>query len=176
MPKTNYAWLLLGAFLVMAIIGTGCGPKEVVVKEVTVTVTPEQTATSTPASTPKQTATPTVTTTPTFATESPAMVTSNFFLSVLGTLPAATVDYEYAKQYMEAEYAAGLDDPSFVPMTLCIQNGPEEINVHDAVMSEGNAYVYVEAMYGGEWQDMWDVILIEENGEWLISEIVCSRN
>lgn len=152
--------------------GAGCSdePKEVVTTSPTPTVTTTPTATKTP--------TPTVTPTPTTtvsAGDTPDVVVANFLNSVLGTLPTSELDYEKAKTYMEAEYGAGLDDPSFIPMTLCIQDGPTDVSVDQPDISGDEATVMVSAYYG-EWSEMWNFTLIREDGEWLISNITCVVN
>ncbi|MFW6149838.1 MAG: hypothetical protein ACOC6D_08265, partial [Atribacterota bacterium] len=106
-------------------------------------------------------------------TISPREAVDIYLKSTLGTIPEADIDYDLAKQYMSAELKQEFSDPSFIPRSYCIQDGPSEVRIDSEETSNNIAEVIVSAKYG-EWQEMWKFKLIIEQEEWKIDEIVCA--
>ncbi len=106
-------------------------------------------------------------------TVSPRKIVDSYLKSTLGTIPEANIDYEIAKQYLSAEFKKEFTNPSFVPISYCIQDGPSEVRIDSEETSNNIAEVIVSAKYG-EWQEMWKFGLIVEQEEWKIDDIVCN--
>lgn len=104
----------------------------------------------------------------------PTEVVQEYMNATLGTLPNAIVDYEYAKLYLTAELAAGLDDPSFIPTSYCIQNGPDDVSLgSEQTLSDGSVKIRAQGAWGSDYSDMWDFYLELEFDEWFITDIGC---
>jgi hypothetical protein len=110
---------------------------------------------------------------PTTTVESPRQVVNNYLLSTLGSIPGAYVDYEYAKTYTSYEIAQKLNDSSFVPRSYCIQDAPEDVVITSEYIDGMEAYVIVDANYGGDSTPMWEFILVSGEEGWKIWSIEC---
>ena len=121
--------------------------------------------------TPTVTPSPTPTVTPAPSTE-PETVVANFLNSSLGTLPGSRVDYNKAWAYLGENLKALYPDGSYLPLMLCIQDGPSAVDISESAFLD-IAYVNVLANYGGSWINMWEFGLQEIGGLWQIVEIRC---
>jgi hypothetical protein len=137
------------------------------ISEITISPTPTAVVTATPTSTP----TPTPTATPVPQT-GPEVVVENFLNSSLGTLPGSRVDYDKAWTYLGNNLKALYPDGSYLPLLLCIQDGPSAVDISEPAFMD-MAYVNVLANYGGSWINMWEFELQEIGGLWQIEEIRC---
>lgn len=104
---------------------------------------------------------------------SPSEVVDIYIKSTLGGLPGANLDYELAKQHMTLEFRKEFIDASFVPISYCIQNGPDDIRIDSENISDNTAKVRVSGKYG-DWQDMWEFGLVIQEKEWRIEKIICA--
>lgn len=137
------------------------------ISEMAISPTPTVTVIPTPTATPS----PTPTATPVPATE-PETVVANFLNSSLGTLPGSRVDYNKAWAYLGENLKAIYPDGSYLPLMLCIQDGPSAVDISESAFLD-IAYVNVLANYGGSWVNMWEFGLQEIGGLWQIVEIRC---
>ncbi|MFC1617732.1 hypothetical protein ACFL2B_00450 [Patescibacteria group bacterium] len=187
--KKQVFGLVIGVALILAVIGTGCAQQAppVPAGEFPIpTPTPSASNYDEPldrgtSTSPVPTATPASKTSPaledlasmaTGEEGEASQVVLDFLNASLGTLPGAAVNEAMAKSYLADNLASQYSSAAFIPQTLCIQDGPSEVRVSNEVLFQ-NAEVYVEANYGGEWQEMWQFVLADEGGEWKISNIFC---
>lgn len=133
--------------------------------QTTTTQTSAQTQTSTTAST-----TPT-----TQVSESPDQIVLKYIKYTLGGIPGATIDYNAAKNLVSYELAQQLSDSSFVPLSYCIQNGPDDVKVSLDSNSGTVAYVTASANYGGTWDKMWEFEVVNGSNGWKIKYIKCLK-
>jgi len=103
----------------------------------------------------------------------PSKVVEIYMKSTLGTLPDSKIDYDLAKEYLAPELKERFDEPGFIPLSYCIQDGPNDVRIDSEEISDSSAKVRVSAEYG-EWQDMWEFGLVVREGEWKIKEINCT--
>ncbi len=107
----------------------------------------------------------------------PTEVVGFYLYSTLGSLEGAEIDYDKAKEYLTPELKQEFIDPMFIPVSYCIQDGPDEVKIHKGQLMADSINVKVSALYGEEWSEIWEFILVsdEENpdSDWLISKIVC---
>ena len=105
----------------------------------------------------------------------PAEVVENYMKHTLGTIPGAEIDYDKAKEYLSDELKAQFINPMFVPSSYCIQDGPEDVSiVSDEIVTGGDVGVVVEGKYGGEWEEMWQFLVIPTGDlSWSINKIEC---
>ncbi len=146
-----------------AVLEGGEKLQEEIATSVTATATPKKSATATP--------TPTPTPTPVL-TEGPDEVVTDFLNMSLGTLPTSNLNLDAAWQMLSPDLRSLYPDSSYLPLLLCIQDGPSDVSVSEATYSD-LAYVDVQANYGGTWINMWQFELDEINGEWKIVAIRC---
>jgi len=101
-------------------------------------------------------------------------VVETYIYSTLGTLPSSDVDYDKAKALLSPGLREKFQDPSFVPQSYCIQDGPGLIGISSIdIGNSSEAKVVVKGRYE-EWQEMWEFKLMStEKGNWLIDEINC---
>ena len=95
--------------------------------------------------------------------------------ATLGTLPSALVDYDLAQAYSTAEWAAQFVDTSFVPLSYCIQNGPDNVRINSEASTVENEFetLRIQTDYGSGYQDTWDFTMEIEDGEWKVAGITC---
>lgn len=98
---------------------------------------------------------------------------NSYMKHTLGTLPDSEIDYEKAKEYMTPAFAEEFDTPMFVPVSYCIQDGPEKVRIDSVEELGGETLVNVSGLYGGDWVTMWTFSLESVNGDWLINGISC---
>ena len=103
----------------------------------------------------------------------PKEIANLYMKSTLGTLSDSNIDYDLAKQQMTSEFRKQFTNPSFIPMSYCIQDGPEKVRIDSENISNDTAKVRVSGFYT-EWQDMWEFSLIKQEGEWKIEKISCA--
>lgn len=103
----------------------------------------------------------------------PSEVVENYMNYTLGTIPTASLDYEAAKDYLSVEMLSQFVDDSFVPLSYCIQMGPDDVIVDSEDISGELALVQVSSSYGSGWEEAWEFSLIIEDNEWKIDGIVC---
>ncbi len=118
------------------------------------------------------TLTPTVAPTPlsSFASE----VVDDFTKYTLGTIPDASLDYEAAKLLMTSTYRSQFTDDSFIPITYCIQQGPDSIQILAETIMGDAMSVEVQGSWGGSDGTTWDFILVNDGSGWKIDQIICS--
>ncbi len=126
--------------------------------------TPTTTSVSTPTISPTSTAT---------IGTNPSNIIQNYMICTLGTIPGASLDYEYAKKYLSAELKELFNDVTFVPTSYCIQQGPDEVEIASEDIDGMEATVRVRANWGGDWQTPWEFLLIYGSDGWIIKEIKC---
>ncbi len=136
------------------------------------TTTP--TATSTPTAAPTATMTLTPTVTPTPPSSSASEVVDDFTKYTLGTIPDASLDYEAAKLLMTSTYRSQFTDDSFIPITYCIQQGPDSIQILAETIMGDAMSVEVQGSWGGSDGTTWDFILVNDGSGWKIDQIICS--
>lgn len=107
------------------------------------------------------------------STELAKETVSNYMKHTLGTLPDSEIDYDKAREYMTSELAQEFTTPMFVPVSYCMQDGPEAVDILSAEESGNEIVVKVRGLYGKDWSDMWDFVLVSVGDEWLIDEIKC---
>lgn len=104
-------------------------------------------------------------------------VVEDYLLLTLGTLPDANVDYDAAKELLTPDKASEFVNPTFIPMSYCIQDGPDEVSVGPAEFVENYNWfvVSVKARWGmDEWEKMWEFQVVPvEGGEYMINDIMC---
>ena len=103
----------------------------------------------------------------------PSEVVNLYMKSTLGTLPDSNIDYDLAKQQMTSEFREQFTNPSFIPLSYCIQDGPEKVRIDSENISNDTARVRVSGFYT-EWQDMWEFGLVIQESEWKIKDIICA--
>lgn len=106
-------------------------------------------------------------------TSQPTVIVENYLKATLGTIPEAQIDYETAKKYLTSDLAAKFDNLGFVPLSYCIQDGPQNVRIKSEESSGDKAAVKVEASWGDEWTERWEFVLIKESGQWKINQINC---
>jgi hypothetical protein len=108
---------------------------------------------------------------------SPIEVVGFYLYSTLGSLEEVMVNYDKARQYLSPELRQEFTGSEFVPMSYCIQDGPDEVEIHEEQLVADSINVKVSALYDGELIEMWEFILTPDkenpNNNWLIKEIVC---
>lgn len=159
--------------IIIGIAGCGCYYMYKKARESTImpTIQPTATEDQTPVATTSPTPTSTSTTTSN-AQDSPSTVVENYMSYTLGTIPGAYVDYDAAKNYTSNEIAQQLDDSSFVPLSYCIQQGPDEVSISSENIDGLEATVTVSAKWG-EWQTPWEFLLVNGSDGWKIKSITC---
>lgn len=104
----------------------------------------------------------------------PSDVVKNFLWYTVGTITGSSLDSEAAKDLVSYELAQKMNDTSFVPQVLCIQQGPDEIKINsEDIYDTMEAIVKVRASWEGEWQTPWEFELINGEGGWKIKTITC---
>ena len=107
----------------------------------------------------------------------PSEVVEIYMQHTLGTIPDAKIDYDEARKYLADELKQQFANPMFVPTSYCIQDGPTDVKIISDEIKASSISVVVGALYGNEWQDMWEFLLVpdkaNENNHWLIKEIKC---
>lgn len=110
----------------------------------------------------------------------PAEVVEIYMQHTLGTIPNAKINYDEARKYLIDELKQQFTNPMFVPASYCIQDGPIDVRIISDEIKASSISVVVGALYGNEWQDMWEFSLVpdkaNENNHWLIKEIKCLNN
>jgi len=110
------------------------------------------------------------------STEMAKETVASYMKHTLGTLSDSEIDYDKAKEYMTSDLAEEFTTPMFIPVSYCIQDGPEAVDMLSAEESGDEIVVKVKGLYGKDWSDMWDFTLAEVDDEWLIDEITCLNN
>jgi len=105
----------------------------------------------------------------------PAELVQMYMEHTLGMIPNAQIDYDEAKTYLTDDLKAQFTDNSFVPLSYCIQDGPEDVKiVSDEIAPGGSVRVAVDANYGGTWKSLWAFYVVPDgNYGWLIEKIEC---
>lgn len=107
----------------------------------------------------------------------PSEVVELYMTFTLGTIPGSSVDYDLARQYLVPELQARFDEPGFIPLSYCIQDGPDNVKIESEKISDSTSTVRVSAQYGADFgnpfEDMWDFKLVIQDNEWKIRDIVC---
>lgn len=106
-------------------------------------------------------------------TGKPTAIVENYLKATLGTIPEAQINYETAKKYLAYDLVAKFNSPGFVPLSYCIQDGPQNIRIKSGENLGDKAAVKVEASWGDEWTERWEFVLIKESGQWKINKINC---
>jgi len=102
----------------------------------------------------------------------PKNVVLAYMKSTLGTLPDSFIDYEIAKEFLSENLAQQFKDPSFIPTSYGIQQGPDKVEIADESINNNSAKVIVNAFYGEEIGLSWTFYLEEdEDGLWKITKI-----
>lgn len=135
----------------------------------------KQTPTSTPTTTSVPSPTDTSSSASTTEIDTPSAVVQKYMRLTLGTIPGAELDYEKAKDYLSAELKELFSDVTFVPVSYCIQQGPEDVKIisEDITSDEMEATIRVSAKWGENWQQPWEFLLIYGSGGWKIKQIKC---
>ncbi len=105
----------------------------------------------------------------------PSDVVKDFIWFTVGTVTGSSLDYNEAKKLVSYELAQQMNDSTFIPQALCMQQGPDEIKIYSEDISADNmvAQVKVKADWGGDWQIPWEFELINGSTGWKIKEIKC---
>ena len=162
-------WFALLIIIVAVAVSAGCTKKDDRVSNINKAV-PTPTPTSIPTPVPKPDPNDAV------IAPLPPEVVKAYMKNTLGTIPGAEVDYDKAKQYLSDELNKEFTSPMFVPTSYCIQDGPDDVKIHEEEMGPSAVNVKVSAEYGGEMQEMWNFELkpSEKDGQdWEISKIEC---
>ncbi len=106
----------------------------------------------------------------------PGETVTAFLKNILGTIPEANLDLQNAKKFITPKLKNEIDEPGFVPQTLCIQDGPTAVKISAENISGEKASVKISALYGKEWSQLWEFSLILDEGSWKISGIKCLVN
>lgn len=107
-------------------------------------------------------------------TVTPTKVVNTYMKYTMGTIPGAEVDYEAAKEYLTQNMLDQFTDITFVPLSYCVQLGPDDVNVKSENIVGQMATVRVSGQYGtDDFTDMWNFSLVVQNNEWRIDEIEC---
>ena len=110
-------------------------------------------------------------------TKKVSKVVEEFMACTLGTIsnscPTENKD-KTAKEHLTLEMRADYNSDGFVPLTYCIQQGPDNVKIFSETETSGFAYVTISAQYGtDDYFPMWMFTLITQDGEWKIKEIQC---
>lgn len=109
--------------------------------------------------------------------ETPSEVVDSYMKATLGAIPGANLNYTLAKNHLVPEMQAQFDDASFVPLSYCIQNGPDTVRIESEDISDDEATVRVSTQYGADFgapfEETWDFLLDRQEGAWKIASIVC---
>ncbi|NQU99536.1 MAG: hypothetical protein HQ538_02260 [Parcubacteria group bacterium] len=110
-------------------------------------------------------------------TKKASKVVEEFMACTLGTIsnkcPTENKDTT-AKKHLTMEMRADYNNEGFVPLTYCIQQGPDNIKVFSETETSGFAYITMSAQYGDDdYSPMWAFTLITQDNEWKIKDISC---
>ncbi|MCD4761091.1 hypothetical protein K8R42_04295 [bacterium] len=104
----------------------------------------------------------------------PTEVVDLYMHLTLGSIPQAEIDYEAAKSHLTDDLKTQFVNPMFIPVSYCIQDGPEEVRIISDEITGSVIEVVVEGQYGGAWQEMWNFSLVSDGDlSWLIQKITC---
>jgi len=107
----------------------------------------------------------------------PSETVENFLYSSLGTLANSNLDQAKAQKLLAHNLATEFDDPMFFQKHMCIQDGPSKIQVGSSSDWGTAAQITVEAQFGSDpFEPFWDFYLVQINGKWQISQIICLKN
>lgn len=104
-------------------------------------------------------------------TSTPKEVVGKYMRATLGTIPEANVNLEKAKEYVTDELKDKLDDPSFIPLSYGIQDGPTDIKLESENIDDDAATVIVSGIYGTTSQIKWQFDLILKGKNWKITKM-----
>lgn len=104
-------------------------------------------------------------------------VVKEFMACTLGTIswkcPSENKD-SIARDHLTISMRADYNNEGFVPVTYCIQNGPDDVKIFSETESSGFSYVTVSAKYGTDgFTPFWNFTLIQQDNEWKIKDITC---
>ncbi len=106
-------------------------------------------------------------------TSQPTAVVENYLKATLGTIPEAKINYEAAKKYLTSDLVTKFNGPGFVPLSYCIQDGPQNVRIKPGENLGDKTAVKVEASWGDEWTERLEFVLTKESGQWKINKINC---
>lgn len=112
-------------------------------------------------------------------TEEINSVVETYMKHTLGTIFRAEVDYEKAKKFLTPDLEVQFVAPMFVPVSYCIQNGPSNVRITSTEFDSASNWtnVVVEGKYGENWNQMWNFVVVEVEGDdWMINKIECLNN
>ncbi len=100
-----------------------------------------------------------------------------FMKSTLGTLSNGNIDLEMAKEVTSTlEFAKRLSDISAIPIVYGIQQGPDDIVIHEPVIKKNIATVRVDGLYGGDVGQTWIFELVPDSSDiWRINNIIPAK-
>ena len=107
-------------------------------------------------------------------TVTPTETVNTYMKYTMGTIPGAAVDYEAAKEYLTDTMLAQFTDITFIPVSYCMQLGPDDAKIESEDTSGQTATVRVSGQYSTDpFQEMWDFSLVVVDGEWKIDQLEC---
>ena len=115
---------------------------------------------------------------PTIEMDKAEEVVNNYMNLTLGSIPSAEINFGKARMFLVPGLQTQLEtDPAFIPMSYCMQNGPDEVRITQTEFNEEMNWVdvVVEGKYGDwEWEEMWNFQVVPVEGdEWIINKIEC---
>ena len=103
---------------------------------------------------------------------SPTETVNIYLYATLGSLPDAVYNTNIAAEHLADDLATQIiDNPSFVPLSYGIQDGPSSVKITDETISGKTATVTVEGSYGGTPSKEWTFTLKHNGTKWLITSI-----
>lgn len=100
-------------------------------------------------------------------TEDPAAVVMAYARHTLRTLPDSDYDLEKAKAFFPPDSRAMFNDPSFIPRSYGIQDGPQQASARVMNMMNGQATVELTGVFGNS-AVRWRFMLVSMDGSWKI--------
>jgi len=108
------------------------------------------------------------------ALNAPQDVVTSYMKQTLGTIPGSSLDYISAKLLLTSTYQEQFTDSSFVPISYCIQDGPDDVRIDsETSLGDSAASIQVSARWGADWQVVWVFQLVLENNQWRIADLIC---
>lgn len=96
---------------------------------------------------------------------------------IAGLCPEERQSEQIAQHYLSPELMGKWNQSSFIPLTFCIQQGPDFVKISKEKIENNQASVTIAAMWGFEstnpYNDKWQLDLEIIDGEWKITEIKC---
>jgi hypothetical protein len=108
--------------------------------------------------------------------EESSEIVKEYMKYTLGSVPGVSVEYDKAKTLLTPELRKQFKDSMFVPISYCIQNGPDDVRIVSTKTDEKMKLtnVVVEAKYDNKWKKMWNFkTVLVEGKNWKIDKINC---